>query len=220
MSRLDWKEGGRFDRVRETQQINAALRGFQNAEIEDEIGYYRFWPEESEMHAVYDEPNGAGLVFHPMVDVPVLHATRGEGRNDDTPTGFYYVDDLYVTASFSQLTRTGLTFYDVEHQTYLRDRISYDSRLFRVNNIHVTGQISQTDFMVGIEAVQLKPDELLLAPQFHDDFAPDTGVNLQHAGAGLWTGHGPPPDVIPGMEVGDEYLDLDSGQVYRLDVGP
>jgi hypothetical protein len=166
VSRLDWKEGGRFDRKREQQQIDAALRGFQNAQIEDEISYYRFWAEHSQMHPVYDEATGVGLQFHPPVDIPVLHATHNEGPNKDTETGFYFVDDLYATMSFSQFTRTGLTEADVRTQNYLRDRVEYDGKLFRVTQMHVTGQISQTDFMVSLEGAQIKPDEYILDPQF------------------------------------------------------
>lgn len=168
MSRLDWKEGGRFDRKGEAQQIDAALRGFQNAEIEDEISYYRYWTENSQMHAVYDEPTGTGLAFHPPVDIPVLHATHNEGPNQDTATGFYFVDDLYVTMSYSQFVRTGLTEADVRTQNYLRDRVVYDGKLFRVTQMHVTGQISQTDFVVSLEGSQIKPDEYILDPQFVD----------------------------------------------------
>lgn len=168
MSRLDWKEGGRFDRMREQQSIDAALRGYQNAEIEDEITYLRYWPEQSAMHAVYDEPTGVGLQFHPPVDVPVLHATHNEGANQDTETGFYFVDDLYVTMSYSQFARTGLIEADVRTQNYLRDRVIYDGKAFRVTQMHVTGQISQTDFVVSLEGSQLKPDEYILDQHFPD----------------------------------------------------
>ena len=34
---------------------------------------------------------------------------------------------------------------------------------------------------------------------------------------GLWTGNGPPPSVLFGAEPGDEYIDLVSGTIYRLD---
>lgn len=34
--------------------------------------------------------------------------------------------------------------------------------------------------------------------------------------AGLWTGEGPPPENIAGAEVGDEYLDLTTGDLYEL----
>lgn len=35
---------------------------------------------------------------------------------------------------------------------------------------------------------------------------------------GIWTGHGPPPANIPGASNGDEYLDLDTGDVYTLNI--
>lgn len=168
MSRLDWKEGGRFSRVLEEQQISGALRGFQNAQIEDSITYYRNWPEHSQTHAVYDEPTGTGIAFHPPVDLPVLHATHNEGGNQDTETGFYFVDDLYATLSFSQFTRSGLLGADIRSQDYLKDRVEYDGKLFRVTQIHITGQISQTDFMVALEGAQMKSDEYILDPQFTD----------------------------------------------------
>jgi hypothetical protein len=217
MSRLDWKEGGRFDRQRETQAIEAALRGHQNAQVEDEIGYWRFWKERSETHNVYDEPTGAGLVFHPEVMVPVLHATHGEGPTQDTEGGFYYVDDLYVTCSFDQFSRTGLTEADIHHDNYLRDRISYDGRLFRVSQIHVTGQISQRDFVLSIEGSQLKPDEYMLDPQFAGSADIDNPALVAQPQAGLFTGTGPPPDDIPGAKPGDEYIDMSTGKIYRLE---
>lgn len=37
--------------------------------------------------------------------------------------------------------------------------------------------------------------------------------------AGMWTGHGPPVAVV-GSKVGDEYLDLDTGDIYTLNPGP
>jgi hypothetical protein len=37
-------------------------------------------------------------------------------------------------------------------------------------------------------------------------------------GAGVWTGSGQ-PGVIPGQRLGDEYVDLDSGDFYELEAG-
>lgn len=46
---------------------------------------------------------------------------------------------------------------------------------------------------------------------------PSRGVSSPRAG--LWTGEGPPPDSIPGSAVGDEYLDLLTGELFRLEPG-
>ena len=37
--------------------------------------------------------------------------------------------------------------------------------------------------------------------------------------AALWTGEGPPPTPLIGVSVGDEYLDILTGNLYRLDPG-
>lgn len=165
MSRLDWKRG-RFDSDFETQEIHRGLRGYQNAQAGDEIAYYRFDRANSEMDDVYDEGFGEGKVYHPPVDLQVLHVTHDEGENQDTDKGFYFNDSLYITASFDQLYRAGLTFQDIQHDGYLKDRIQYDGRIFRVQQIHILGQIEKRDIVVSIEATQVKPDELVNDPMF------------------------------------------------------
>lgn len=159
MSRLDW-ESGRFDADYETTDMHRALRGWQS-EFGDNILYYRYWGEESEVHDIWDEATGTGRVWHPPAEVGVLHATHVEGGTQDRSAGQYYNDNLYVTASFDQLRRLGMTEMDLLHGAYLRDRIVYDFRVFRVTRIQVMGQIQQRDVVVSIEGTQVKPDEML-----------------------------------------------------------
>jgi hypothetical protein len=90
-----------------------------------------------------------------------LHVTHVEGGNEDRQQGQYYNDNLYLTASFDQLKRLGMTELDLQHQTYLRDRIVYDYRVFRVTRLQVMGQIQRRDVIVSIEGSQVKPDEML-----------------------------------------------------------
>ena len=165
MGRLDWKRG-RFDSDFETGEIHRGLRGHQSAQIGDEVQYYRLDFEHSQMDDLYDEGTGYGRVYHPPVDLPCLHVTHDEGENQDTDTGFYFNDNLYITASFDQVYRTGLTLMDIEHQRFLKDRILYDGRVFRVTQIHILGQIQTRDIVVSIEGTQVKPDEMVNDPQF------------------------------------------------------
>lgn len=169
MGRLDWKRGRFRSDTYETQEIHRALRGFQNTEVYDEISYYRFARPTSQMHDVYDEGTGGGKVYHPPVVIPCLHVTHNEGGNADTDSGFYYNDDIYVSASFDQIYRTGLVLADVQHNRYLKDRLAYNGKLFRVSQMHVLGQISAgRDIVVSMEGTQVKPDELVNDPQFLD----------------------------------------------------
>lgn len=159
MGRLDW-ESGRFDVDYEMREINSSLRGWQ-ANFGDQILYFRFWGEESKVHDIWDEALPDGRVWHPAQMVKVLHATHVEGGNEDRSEGQYYNDNFYATASFSQLKRIGFTELDLQYQSFLRDRVVYDFRVFRITRINVVGQIQQEDPIVSIEGVQVKPDEMI-----------------------------------------------------------
>lgn len=175
MTRLDWKRG-RFDTDFETNEIHHALRGHQNSQIGDAVQYWRFEFEKSEAHDVYDEGLGEGRVFRPPVAVPCLHVTHDEGPRQSNDMGFYFNNNLYAVCSWEQFYRTGLTEADINTESYLKDRLLYDGKVFRVDSIHVTGQIQQRDLIVSIEATQIKPDELRHDPQFKD-WAPITKAN-------------------------------------------
>lgn len=165
MGRLDFGSG-RFDSDFETNEIYESLRGWQT-EWGDRALYYRYWATESQIHEIWDEATGVGRVWHPAHEIEVLHATHIEGGNEDrSETGQYYNDSLYMTASFQQLKRLGMTEMDLLYQSYLNDRIVYDYRVFRVTRIQVMGQIQRKDVVVSIEGTQVKPDEMANDNQF------------------------------------------------------
>lgn len=160
MGRLDFGSG-RFDADYETNEIHEALQGWAT-EFGDNVLYYRYWGSESQVHDIWDEATGVGRVWHPPHEIEVLHVTHAEGGNEDrAEMGQYYNDTLYLTASYDQLRRLGMTELDLQHQTYLNDRIVYDYRVFRVTRLQVMGQIQSRDVIVSIEGTQVKPDEML-----------------------------------------------------------
>lgn len=175
MSRIDWKRG-RWGAEVETQQIGDALRGYQPA-FGDQINYYRFDFTNSVKHNVYDESSGAGRVFKGPIEVPALRVTHTFGGDMLEETGFYTNDQIQVTAGFRQLARTGLTHADLRNGRYLRDRLAYDDKLFRVLGMAIEGQIVRTDIIVTITATQLKPDEIA-------DDAAFSAYAIDHSGLG------------------------------------
>lgn len=164
MGRLDFGSG-RFDADYEMADISQALRGW-SSEFGDRAFYYRYWGSETEVHGIWDEATGSGRRWHPPDEVEFLHITRVEGPAEERREGQYYNDTLYATASFEQLKRLGMTELDLQHQTYLRDRLIYDYRVFRITRIQIMGQIQQRDPVVSIEGTQVKPDEMLNDEQF------------------------------------------------------
>lgn len=164
MSRLDFKRG-RFSPDLETNEIEEGLRGYQTG-YGDQIDYYRFLRESSTMHDIYDEGTEGGRVYNGPVVLPVLQVIHEEAGDEDNDTGFYYNDDLHVTLSFNTFKRAGFPHPDLTTQDYLRDRIVYDDKVFRVMKINVLGQIQRRDIVVSIEATQVRGDELVNDAQF------------------------------------------------------
>lgn len=158
MARIDWKRG-RWGAEVETQQIADALRGYQPA-FGDQISYFRFDLSRSVKDSIYDEAISTGRAFNGPVDIPVLHVIHDFGENTLEDAGLYTNDEIQVTCGFRQLSRTGLTHVDLRNGRYLRDRLAYDDKLFRVLGMSVHGQIVRSDIIITIRATQLKSDEI------------------------------------------------------------
>ena len=165
MGRLDYKRG-RFDSDYETNDIFGGLDGFTDV-FGDQLDYYRFDRETSTMDDIYDEATGeAGRQFKPAIQIPAIHVTHVEGENKNGDMGFYYNDDLEATFSFRTIQGVGLTLADIKTGNYLKDRVVYDDKVFRVEQLSIEGQIQKRDIIVALRSTQMKPDELIDDPQF------------------------------------------------------
>lgn len=164
MARLD-RKSGRFNVVYEGDEIDGALEGYQTV-YGHEIAYFRYNRQDSFQHDVYGEATGEGRIFYAPVQVPILQVLREEGPAEQMEGGLFWTDSLHIIASFAHLEKTGLTKLDLQHGNYLNDRFSYDGKLFRITKISVLGQLPARDFMVGIDAVQLKKEDIINDPQF------------------------------------------------------
>lgn len=176
MSRMDYKRG-RFNPDSETDAIFQAMRGWQAVDG-DWVLYFRFDEAHSEIHPIYDEPTGEGLLYTAPVRVEALHVTHVEGENENSDRGFYYNDDLAVTVPFDLFIQAGMSMADINTGNYLKDRVVYDRKVFRIQTISILGQMQQRDIIAGISGTQLKPDELVWDPQFAD-WAPGGPFTLQ-----------------------------------------
>lgn len=176
MSRMDYKRG-RWNPDSETDQILQAMRGWQSVDG-DWIAYFRFDEAHSEIHPVYDEPTGDGLKWLAPVRVECMHVTHVQGSNEDSDRGFYYNDDLSATVAFDLFIQAGMTQADIDTGNYLKDRVIYDRKVFRIKTISIRGQMQQRDITVEITGTQAKPDELVWDQQFAQ-WAPGGAMTLQ-----------------------------------------
>lgn len=165
MSRVGWK-GGRFSVDWETSEIYKGLRDWQRW-TGDNAYYFRFAYDQSSNDPVYGEANSSnGRTYFGPTNIPALHVIHIEGDNDNGDEGFYYNDRIHVTLSFDQLKRLGLEKLDLNTQNYLKDRIVYDDKVFRVTSVQILGQIQQRDIIVTMDGTQVKPDEMTNDLQF------------------------------------------------------
>lgn len=166
MSRLDYKRG-RFSPDYETDQIFEAAAGWQSVDG-DWLAYYRLDESASEIDGVYDEPTGTGLVFQKPVRVEVMHVRDVRGSNEYGDKGFYSNRDLDVKLMYDKFQQAGMSKADIDTETYLKDRVVYDRKVFRITQIAIEGQMQQRDVVVNISGTQLKPDELVMDSVFAD----------------------------------------------------
>lgn len=164
MGRLDWKKG-RFTSDQETDRIYKAMRGWRDVSG-DWVDYYKFNASATLIGDIYDEATGTGRVYSARIRVPVLHATIIPGDNQNGDMGFYYNDALQIIVAFDQFTGVGMDYADVLQGNYLKDRIYYNQKVFRVLSMTPAGKIQERPTMIEINATQLRPDELIDDQEF------------------------------------------------------
>lgn len=174
MARIDWKKG-RWTADQETDRIYKAMRGWRDVSG-DWIDYYRYNEAATVIDPIYDEATGAGRIYGSRTRVPVLHVVLIVGDNENTDMGFYFNDTLEVICAFDQFTGVGMDYAEVKTGDYLKDRIYYNQKIFRVVQIQPRGKIQQRPTLIHISATQLKPDELVddtLFAQWSGESGPD-----------------------------------------------
>jgi hypothetical protein len=160
---MDWKQG-RFSTDNETDRMFKGMRGWRDVNG-DWLNYWRYDQANTVVDPVYSETIGGRKYLQP-VRVPCLHVTHMEGANNGEPYGFYVNDDLDAIIAFDLFVQMGMTYADIDTQNYLKDRVVYDRKVFRVTQLAIRGQIQQRDTIVGLTATQCKADELVDDPQF------------------------------------------------------
>lgn len=162
---MDMKNIGHFNTDAETERIFQGMSGWQGG-MGDWLDYYRLDQENSQWDDVFEEAIGAGRVYKAPVRLPCQHVDHAEGGNENSENGFYQNDDLVAIVSFKTFTQAGFELVDINTGNYLRDRVVYDQKVFRVFKLAIEGQVQQRDTIVQLMATQLKADELVDDPMF------------------------------------------------------
>lgn len=164
---MGWK-GGRFNVDYETAEIYEGLRDWQRW-TGDKLNYFKFIYDQSDVDPVYGEAEGPnGRIYFGPTSIPALHVIHIEGDNQNREEGFYYNDEVHATLSYDQINRLGIGRGNLatQTQTYLKDRVEYRGKVYRVTNVQILGQIQRKPIVITIDATQLRPEELVNDIQF------------------------------------------------------
>lgn len=118
-------------------------------------------------HSVYDESQGgSGSDWLEPFWLPVYAAIRTEGPQQMGDTGMYTTDAVRLVVSYRTAQRHGLVDFGLASDDRLNDRFVYDDVVFQVSDIQVRGQIQERDIVIGIQALEVDPNELINEPDF------------------------------------------------------
>lgn len=154
----------RYTMKDEVRSMDRGMRDDLRLNIGTTVLWYRYDPSTT----VADTPYDYGLPrnYQSPFELPVLYADHKEGSVQSTDYGFYTTDRLSLVVNWYEASRHGLQDIAEDTPKYLRDRILYDGVVWRIRDAQSHGQVKDRDIVIGIDAIEVDPDELVNDPQF------------------------------------------------------
>lgn len=147
---------------REVGMVNRVVARYQRL-VGQEIQWYEWDSADSTVDTVYDE--GGERTWRAPKTIRVIWIIRREGVEIPNERGFYVTDSIHFLFSVAQVTADGLSdpLSAAQHE---KDRIVWDGDVWDIREYHVEGRIGTKTVTIGVDAVQVKPDEYANDPQF------------------------------------------------------
>lgn len=162
-------------------ELDNIWRGIDR-DMQQQVGQTVLW-------YVYDSTNS---VIDPIYDVgsytapggrkwqaprllPVANAIKLEGQEVTNDRGFYVTDTLQLVFSVKAAREAGLTDIIYRPDAHDIDRVVYENKVFEVDQLRVRGVLTADYAVVGVNLLQVKPEELVNDPDFSAYIAKDDG---------------------------------------------
>lgn len=157
----------RFSISGELNRVDHGLTHVAQKEWGTAIEWYRYDENASVVDDLYDV--GASRAWKPPLLMPALWATREEGRDTHDQDGLYTTDVLRCAVAMHAM-RDLLHWTDLPEtiESFLKDRIRYDHKVFTVASFQLQGQLGDRDAILGITAHEVRDDQFV----FDVDFPP------------------------------------------------
>lgn len=170
---------GRFTPEYEVWSIKYGIAQDLQVPAGQSILWYRYDPYSTVVDPVYDvgDSSGGRRWVEPF-EVPVINAYIAQGETYQNERGLYTVDQLTIVINLRDVERL-LPDLITDPDLRLRDRLGFRDEVFEVTRIYPKGQVRYHYTALRIDAVQVKPGEIVNDVDF--DFGyhfPTTGAEL------------------------------------------
>lgn len=174
------QRGGRFDQRHELDNIFEATEVDLQEWEGTTVKWFMFDSQSSVADELYDVGSVAtGRVWVSGIELPVISVVRTEGSELANDQGFYVTDAIHISVSMRQAENAGLDDLVRNADKHLFDRLVWQGTVFNVVHIQARGLIRNRHVVVGIDAVQVNPEELVnddifadYVPEVYPDAAP------------------------------------------------
>lgn len=152
-------------------EFDSIERGMQDdlaTPVGQTVNWYLFNAAGSELDDVYDvgaDFYPGGRRWYPPLPLPVINSMRTEGAKEWTD-GLYTADTIHLVMSSTQAQRNAMPNLTANWQSHLRDRIVFHGAVFTPTRIELRGIIEDSYTVIGVDAIQVNPEELVNDPDF------------------------------------------------------
>ena len=159
---------GRFRIDDEIANIRDGMQQDLRMPVGQSVQWWVFNQELTTADVVFDvatDKSPDGRYWDRPFTLPCLSAEVIQGETHHDERGFYNVDRLHLTVSFADIQRL---LPDLPNNTdiHLKDRVGFRGALYQPFQIWSRGQVADHYTVVSIDALQVKPDEVVNDPQF------------------------------------------------------
>lgn len=159
---------GRFSALYEIESVGAGVENDLQEPMGQKVRWWVYSEEGSEIDPVYSvgADVGTGRMWLPPFEISVVMATISQGPLYQNDRGFYTLDNLVLVVNATEMY-TKLPDMAYGPDTHLKDRVEYRGHAFTPTLIYPKGHIQNHLVVVRIEALEVKPEELVNDVQFN-----------------------------------------------------
>lgn len=159
---------GRFSALYEIDSVGTGVENDLQEPMGQKVRWWTYNTEATETDPVYSvgADIGTGRMWNPPFEMSVVMATITQGPLYQNDRGFYTMDNLTLVVNATEMYAKlpGMAYGPDVH---LKDRVEYRGHAFTPTLIYPKGHIQNHLVVVRIEALEVKPEELINDVQFN-----------------------------------------------------